>query len=678
MCEFNLNEDVNVGIHPFAEEKVGEFFYNAQKRIVNVFKAHWYITKADNVKIGASEYNYMLIKAPSNLANLFNLSAEIIVVFSHYEDFEPRTFDAFDNIKDKLELGRVESLCGVLISKDKDIESRLKYYNNGKETRIIIPYSYDELIENRSDSFIFRNKFQKYFYNRDLFAFDDALKTDLYFFGRNHIVMDIINRHLSGQNTGLFGLRKTGKTSIIYDVKRKIKYKSSIGVFISCQNPEMSTGSWVDSIFYIVKCIYSEMGEDTSILHRNDYSNLTAIENLVKEIKQIYDKFKVSLLLMFDEVEHITYGKAVDEKWGKGLESVSFWKAIRSAYQLQDSKFTYCIVGTNPICIEYPTITHADNPIFCGVEPLYIPGFDVEQTRSMVRKLGRIMGMKFDEILYAKMTEDYGGHPFLIRHVCSFISKKYLNRPVTIDRKKYNECKTEFNKTQGKYFDMLLEVLTEFYPIEYEMLKYLAMEDMETFNYFANEDFSMVQHLIGYGIISKIDDYYDFQIDVIREYLLQKENLSKKLISKEEKWSHLCSKRGNFEIEMRKMVKRVLFMSFSGNELEAKEFVMSKIYNDRESRRKYALYTFNDLFDPNKSLIYLKNLTTLILAKWQVFSPFMKDIKQEDFTNMMRILNVEGRFEAHAKIPDESDMVLFDAAITKLTDIMDEYNKIFL
>ena len=66
---------------------------------------------------------------------------------------------------------------------------------------------------------------------------------------------------------------------------------------------------------------------------------------------------------MFDEVEHITYGKAVDEKWGKGLESVSFWKAIRSAYQLQDSKFTYCIVGTNPICIEYPTITHADNPI---------------------------------------------------------------------------------------------------------------------------------------------------------------------------------------------------------------------------------------------------------------------------------------------------------------------------
>ena len=37
MCEFNLNEDVNVGIHPFAEEKVGEFFYNAQKRIVNVF-----------------------------------------------------------------------------------------------------------------------------------------------------------------------------------------------------------------------------------------------------------------------------------------------------------------------------------------------------------------------------------------------------------------------------------------------------------------------------------------------------------------------------------------------------------------------------------------------------------------------------------------------------------------
>lgn len=676
MDDFLLNEDVREGIHPLAKQKVEEGFSLIEKKIVDVFKKYWYVTKADNIKIGSSEYKYILIKAPAYLTNLFNISAEIIVIFSDYEIFEPRTFDAYDNVKSRLEAGRVENLCGILVSNDDDIENRIRIYNNGKETRTIIPFSYKEICENVNDNYMFRNKLQKYFYNRDLFAFDDALKTDLYFFGRNQLVMDIINRHLEGQNTGLFGLRKTGKTSLIYDVKRKIRLKNAIGVFISCQNPGMSSGTWVDSIYFVVTCIYEEWNLDIGNLVREEYTNLTATNLLLNEIEKIYSETGMTILLMFDEVEHITYGKAADEKWGKGLESVYFWKAIRSAYQMQNSKFTYCIVGTNPICIEYSTIEKVENPIFCGVTSLYIPGFDVDQTRSMVRKLGRIMGIKFDETLYAKMTEEYGGHPFLIRHLCSYIANKYIDRPVQIDRIKYNECRAEFNQTQGKYFEMLLDVLKEFYPLEYEMLGYLAAGEIETFEYFAAEDFSLVQHLIGYGIINKVDDNYDFKMDVIKEYILRKEFISKKLDTKEEKWSHICCKRGNFEINLRKMVKQVLLFGFmsKGGEQKAKEYVMAQIYNDRESRRKYISYTFGDLFDPQKSNIYLKNLTTLIMGQWQLFVPFMGDIQQEDFLHMMGILNVEGRFDAHAKIPRQEDMTIFEASINKLEKILREYN----
>lgn len=677
MDDYMINEDVNVGIHPYAKEKVDLLFSNTQKEIVQIFKKFWYITKAENRKIGASVYNYLLIKAPVNIANLFNLSAEIIVVFSDYEVFEPRTFDAYDNIKNSLELGRVENLCGILVSRDSEIDTRIKIYNSGKETRTIIPYSYTEILNSKYDNYIFRNKMQKIFYNRDLFAFDDALKTDLYFFGRSQIVLDIINRHLSGQNTGLFGLRKTGKTSIIFDVQRKIGLKNAKGIFVSCQSPEMSTGTWVDSIFYIVKQLYKEFGIESDVLKREQYTNLTATELFSSEVEKIYDQYHETILFMFDEVEHITYKKAADDKWGKGVESVNFWKAIRSTYQMSGSKFTYCIVGTNPICIEYSKIEHAENPIFCGVTPVYVPGFSVSQTRNMVRKLGRIMGLKFDETLYSKMTEDYGGHPFLIRRLCSFISNEFTDRPVTIDRIKYSSCKEEFNKTQGKYFDMLLDVLIEFFPLEYEMLKYLAIGDKSTFNYFAEEDYSMVEHLIGYGVIKKIDDYYDFQIDVIKDYIIQKENVSLKYETKEQKWSHICIERGNFEISLRKMIKQILLINCTGSGDNAKTYVVSKIYNDKDSRRKYSSYSYEDLFDPKKSNIFLKNLTILVLGKWQVFSPFMKGIKQEDFINTMNILNVEGRFDAHAKIPNDDDMQLFDAAITKMKVIVTEYKKTF-
>lgn len=214
MDEYALNEDVRPGVHPFAEQRIDEVFNSVERKIIGIFKRYWYVTKADILKIGASNYKYILIKAPENLANLFNISAEIIVIFSSYEKFEPRTFDAFDNVKEKLEMGRVENLCGVLVSNDNDVEDCMKLYNSGKETRTIIPFSYKEICDNSSDTYLFRNKFQKFFYNRDLFAFDDALKTDLYFFGRNQLVMDIINRHLEGQNTGLFGLRKLVKLQL--------------------------------------------------------------------------------------------------------------------------------------------------------------------------------------------------------------------------------------------------------------------------------------------------------------------------------------------------------------------------------------------------------------------------------------------------------------------------------
>ena len=675
MSAETLNTNVNAGIHPLARKNVERIFSDIEKEIVKSFENQWYVTKADFIKTGASEYKYILIKAPHFLAEMINIVAEIIVVFSSYENFEPRTLDVFDNVKKKLESGRIENLCGVILSNDNEIESKIKLYNSGTETRTYIPCSYDEIIRNRSNSYFFRQKFQTIFYSRDLFAFDDALKTDLYFFGRNQLVMGIIDKHLSGQNSGLFGLRKTGKTSIIYDVKRKIKKRNAIGVFISCQSPEMSMGTHVDSIFFIIKSLYEELMWDCSEIDRETINELNACSYLLKEIQKVYSETHQTILFLFDEVEHITYGKAASERWREGLESVYFWKAFRSAYQKENSSFTFCIVGTNPICIEYSTIHKVDNPIFSGVTPQYIHGFDVEQTRSMIRKLGRIMGLKFEETLFAKMTEDYGGHPFLIRHLCSFIATRYPKRPVTIDRIKYKKCIQDFNLSQGKYFDMLLEVLIEFYQDEYDMLRFLATGEIDFFKEMANADYSYVEHLIGYDLIQCCDGEYDFKIDVIKDYIMRKETVYSCFKTDAEKWSDICTKRNKFETELRNVVKKVLQIGLASKKIDAKEYVVGKIYNDKESKRKCSSLKYSDLFDPRKCNIYLKDLKTLILGQWDIFSPYIS-FSQEDFIAWMNVMNQEGRFDAHAKVPDDEEVALVGMAIKKLETIIDEFNQI--
>ena len=173
--DYSKNEEVRPGIHNYAQSIVNDKFPKNERTIVGIFKRQWYVTKADTISIGSSEYRYFLIKAPNNLANQFNIDLEIVVIFSSYPNFEPRTLDAFEYVKRKLERGRIENLCGVLISNQDNIDSQIQKQNSG-EKRIIVPFSYTELTNKaNSEDYFIRQRFQKFFYNRDLFE-DNILR----------------------------------------------------------------------------------------------------------------------------------------------------------------------------------------------------------------------------------------------------------------------------------------------------------------------------------------------------------------------------------------------------------------------------------------------------------------------------------------------------------------------
>ena len=276
------------------------------------------------------------------------------------------------------------------------------------------------------------------------------------------------------------------------------------------------------------------------------------------------------------------------------------------------------------------------------------------------------MGIKFDEGIYTRLVEDYGGHPFLIRRVCSKISQQNPERPVTIDRTKYTNAKTEFN-IENNYFDMILQVLKQFYPDEFEMLKLLARKDYDSFNYFVMADRSMINHLEGYGLISENDGMFDFKIDAIKDYIIRNDADHIELKTAEEKWNHLCSRRNNIEIELRKLVKTIIKIAYK-NENSAKEYVISKIFN---KEKKYANKTYAQLFDSHQCNIYLSSLTKLITSNWDYFSDYFG--KQDVFLLNMNILNTEGRFDAHATIPDEIEIAAVDNAIHYLQKSIQRY-----
>lgn len=665
-----MNENITPGIHPNARAVIEASFSPKENEIAKYWGNEWYITNADLIKLGQSEYKFFLIKPTATYEEALSLSREVVVILSSYANFEPRTLDAFEEVYRDFPDNRLERICYVLISADDKIESHLESCLSNQESQVIVPFSYNSFRKNRGNANFLRNQFRKFFYSRDLFDFSEPLKKDFYFFGRTELTVTIVEKHRSNQNFGLFGLRKTGKTSIIYDVIRKLSQIDSIGVFIDCQDTSFNFRRWNSALYYVLLRAYEEAGSELNI-QEEEFTETNAAYLFEKALSTLSKSIGKKILLLFDEIENITFDKSGVQHWCDGLDFMYFWQSVRSAFQHTTNVFTFCILGTNPRCVEEHFIKEKENPIFNAFSPQYIPGFDQERTREMVRKLGRLMGIKFDEGIYTRLVEDYGGHPFLIRQVCSAIAKKYPQRPVQIDRLKYNAAREEYNRG-SEYFDMLLDVLTQFYSEEYEMLNMLAAGDLETFKFFADQDYSMVKHLIGYGIIRVSDNEYDFQIDAVKDYLIRKQRRKALVKTPEEKWTYTCTQRNILEQELRKMVKVTLRIAYK-SEADAKAAVIKKIYGG--DAKKYSTASYSDLFDSRKSNIYLKNLKDLINANWDYFKDYWNN--QEIFISTMDILNHEGRFDAHATVPDDDEIVIINAALRTIEKGIRKFKEAF-
>ena len=509
-------------------------FSSEEKQIIELLSMRdWFVTRAEVLeeKNGPLCLKALLVKPQEKVREAFNLQREVIVVFSPYQNLDMRALNAFEHVN--IPNDRAEEICGILISKDpypqRMVDSILKNHN---ESRIIVPFSYDELLGVKNPEIIVK-RIRERFYSRDLFGIQEALREDRYFFGRKDLIYNLVNQHLSGSCSGIFGLRKTGKTSILYGVQRALDRKEAMSVYIDCMTLHLR--SWNIAIYEVVDRIIRDCSLKRSSFHtQDDYCDESNTASLFQEdlINAYQLNKKRSILLIFDEIENITFETSPSDNWKCGVAFVKFWQTMRSVFQKLAGRkiFTYLIAGTNPRCIEQPSINKTDNPIFIQFQPHYIEPFTFDQAKEMMDKLGNYMGLSFEEPVIQQIVADYGGHPLLIRQQCSFIHRQISmsSRPHTISMDEYFENKARFYKETGgfiQYAKMILEVLKNWYGVEYEMLELLANNQIDEFDEISSESPEFIAHLLNYGIIGNNSGGYFFRISVIQQFLKKKKSI---------------------------------------------------------------------------------------------------------------------------------------------------------
>ena len=205
---------------------------------------------------------------------------------------------------------------------------------------------------------------------------------------------------------------------------------------------------------------------------------------------------------MFDEIEYISFKSPLDAHWK--TEFIDFWQTIWSVQSLHRN-LVFILSGVNPSAIETDTINGVQNPLFSIVQSEYLHGLTEDESKNMIRTLGRRMGLKFDVDAVKLLYDQFNGHPMLIRLACSYINRQYgndVNRPVTIKGSDIKSMQNDIDVELAYYFKHVVSEIQKFYPEEYEMFELLASGQTADFiELSAITEYT--KHLYSYGLIGR-------------------------------------------------------------------------------------------------------------------------------------------------------------------------------
>lgn len=445
-------------------------------------------------------YAYIL-KPEDHMKETFGFDKELLLVYSPYERMEPRTIQAIDEIYRLYPFyGRVDMLNCFLLSDADNIEEWIQNFAKSETVRIIIPFAVNEIKQNKNDTWYLRNKLRKYFFGLDLFGYTLPLSDDLYFFGRQQIIARYIDAIKRSENGGIFGLRKTGKTSLLYKIKRLVNEQQLGKVFIyDCKSPQLRKLHVNEFLFKIYADICSSL--NLEIDYRQDEINV--VNNLHSVVNNAAEN-NIKLILIFDEIEYISFIAPLDEHWK--IEYVDFWQTIWSI-QSTLRNLVFIVAGVNASVTEIDSVSvnnkKIQNPMFSIVQSVYLTGLSAEECGSMIRTLGKRIGLKFDYTAVNYIYEQYGGHPLLTRLACSKLNMllNECKRPIEIDAETIKRNIITINSELVYYFKHIISELQEFYPDEYEMFELLASGQIADFLELSSS-IELTRHLYDYGLIT--------------------------------------------------------------------------------------------------------------------------------------------------------------------------------
>ncbi|WP_344106501.1 hypothetical protein [Myceligenerans crystallogenes] len=434
--------------------------------------------------------------------------------YSPYRDLQARTFKV---AKDKLaNLPReVTPDVAFFSSPDDRLTERLKDWSRLQFLAIPLPASLGE------EPIALINQLRDHIYARDLFYETTPVSGDK-FFGRATLLQELRDDIANQRVSGLFGLRKSGKTSILHELRASLASDNLLLPFIDLETlpspPTDPTPDFVREISSRVSAAISEHGIRCRELERvSKEPSVSALKPALDSAVQKLDRSGKTLVLLLDEIEYLTPSDQVDTQEAEFPALAQALASLRAVAQ-SNPNFTFILAGLTNHILENGRLYGRPNPLFSWAKARYVGPLSRRDADNLATTLGARMGIEIDKGALNALYEASGGHAYLYRNLASAVVGTL---PMETYRRIMRQPDVQYQLIPWKRgvagnVEEMINHLTRYYPTEGVLIE-LLKDSPQDFAEIAQDEHKAIHHLSSLGLIS--EDSGRFQVNVLLELI---------------------------------------------------------------------------------------------------------------------------------------------------------------
>lgn len=381
-------------------------------------------------RVGPQRSWLVLVRFGAVLESRFGFTREIPLLYSPFSDLQIRTTDGLERDLEDLppERRSVSSSEVLLWAPDPRLSTKLESWSRPARVLLAMPDHVGVAHGERVRRFI--DLLATKLASRDLYAVRGYVTGDQ-FFGRSSELQQVADSVRRREVIGIFGLRKTGKTSLLHELKR-----SRDSELDPSDRPQLFVYQDLEHLPSLREDPVQELVQDLAenIRRRLKQEGLRTQElaelpadaspsDFRRSLDRLLEKIESEavLVLLLDEIEYLCPPNPGPDTSGLGYQRVrQLFGGLRKLAQERDN-FAFVLAGLANSAIESPELYGAPNPLFSFARPLYLKPFDISEADGLLNGVGKKVSLHWTEDAVALTHSVTGGHALLLRELASAV-----------------------------------------------------------------------------------------------------------------------------------------------------------------------------------------------------------------------------------------------------------------